>query len=147
MKTNAAYSLGTLIKNQLFSDNSIFAICKLNLLFLSWRKTSIYLFNWIYALVWNSGIYIESDMKKIHSCFVKIISYKTILSTLKPWYNKPQYSESCDIVNWTQLPFWGFTRQLLHLIWWIIRYSQQKGSDRLVRYIKVWVYWWKTLFP
>ena len=42
-------------------------------------------------------------------------------------------------MNKTQLPFWGYTK--LHLILWIIRYSEQKGSDGLCCYIKVWVYW------
>ena len=32
---------------------------------------------------------------------------------------------------------------IFHLIWWIIRYIEQKGSDRLVHYIKVWAYVYK----
>ena len=34
---------------------------------------------------------------------------------------------------------------MLHLIYWIIRYSEQKGSDRLVHYIEVWVYLFNLL--
>ena len=40
-------------------------------------------------------------------------------STLKPWYNEPQYSEFCNIVNKTQLPFWGFTK---HMTFDIVNY-------------------------
>ena len=37
---------------------------------------------------------------------------------------------------------------IFHLIWWIIRYIEQKGSDRLVHCIKVWadVYKWVTRY-
>ena len=41
------------------------------------------------------------------------------ISTLQPQYNKPRNSEVLDIVNKTQLPFWGFTKHItlwLHLI-------------------------------
>ena len=41
-------------------------------------------------------------------------------STLKPRYNKPQYSEFCDIVKKTQLPFCGFTK---HILFDIVNYS------------------------
>ena len=44
-----------------------------------------------------------------------------------------------DIVNKTQLPFWRFTKHIT-FDWWIIQYSEQKESDRLVHYIEVWVY-------
>ena len=33
-------------------------------------------------------------------------------STFKPQYSEPWYSEFHDIVNKTQLPFWGFTRHI-----------------------------------
>ena len=39
-------------------------------------------------------------------------------------------------MNKIQLPFWGFTKHTTFDIW----YSEQKGSDGLVHYIKVWVY-------
>ena len=57
-----------------------------------------------------------------HAPFIEITK-KCILgsgSTLKPWYNKPQYSEFCDIVNKTQLPFWRFTK---HITFDIVNYS------------------------
>ena len=57
-------------------------------------------------------------------------------STLKPWYNEPQYSEFHNIMYKTQLPFWGFTKHTT----FDIRYSEQKGSDGVVCYIQVWVY-------
>ena len=37
-------------------------------------------------------------------------------SSLKPLYNEPQYSEFHDLVNKTQLPFWGFTKH--YHIWY-----------------------------
>ena len=63
-----------------------------------------------------------------------------LIKTLKPQYNEPLHNEFRDIVNKTQLPFWGFTQHITLDLYWIIRYSEQKGSDGLVRYIKVWVY-------
>ena len=33
-------------------------------------------------------------------------------STLKPRYNEPRNSEFLDIVNKTQLPFYGFTKHI-----------------------------------
>ena len=53
-------------------------------------------------------------------------AYFTIVCTLKPRYNEPRYSEFRDMVNKTQLPFLGCTK-----------YSEQKGSEELVRYIEV----------
>ena len=41
-------------------------------------------------------------------------------STLKPWYNEPWYSEFHDIVNKTQLSFWGFAK---HITFDIVKYS------------------------
>ena len=41
-----------------------------------------------------------------------------------------------DIVNKTQLPFGGFTKHITFDIV-LIRYSEQKGSVGVVRYIKV----------
>ena len=40
--------------------------------------------------------------------------------TLKPRYNKPQYSEFRDIVNKIQLPFSGFTK---HITFYTVNYS------------------------
>ena len=42
------------------------------------------------------------------------------VSTLKPRYNEPRYSEFCNIVNKTQLPFWGFTK---YITFDIVNYS------------------------
>ena len=42
------------------------------------------------------------------------------VGTLKPRYNEPRYSEFCDIVNKTQLPFLGFTK---HITFDIVNYS------------------------
>ena len=53
-----------------------------------------------------------------------------IIHTLKPRYSEPQYSEFRDIVNKSQLPFLGFTKHIT-----FDRYSEQKGSDKFVRYI------------
>ena len=45
------------------------------------------------------------------------------------------------VVNETQLSsHFEDLLSILHLIEWIIQYSEQKGSDRLVHYIEVWVY-------
>ena len=44
-----------------------------------------------------------------------------MLSTLKPRYNEPQYSEFCDIVNKTQLTFLGFTDHITFDI--VVNYS------------------------
>ena len=44
--------------------------------------------------------------------YIFIILYFIDLCTLKPWYNEPQYSEICYIVNKTQLPFWGLTEHI-----------------------------------
>ena len=41
------------------------------------------------------------------------------LDILKPRYNEPQYSEFPDLVNETQLPFWGFTK---HITFDIVNY-------------------------
>ena len=60
--------------------------------------------------------------------------------TLKTWFNEPQYSEFCDIVNKTQIPFWGFTEHITFDIVNIL-YTEQKGSDGLVCYIVVWMYY------
>ena len=46
--------------------------------------------------------------------------YQQYTHTLKPWYNEPRYSEFRDIVNKTQLPFWGFTK---HITFDIVNYS------------------------
>ena len=48
------------------------------------------------------------------------------ISTLQPQYNKPRNSEVLDIVNKTQLPFWGFTKHITfdilnYSIWWTKR--------------------------
>ena len=42
------------------------------------------------------------------------------INTLKPWYTEPWYSDFHDIVNKTQLPFWGFTK---HITFDIVNYS------------------------
>ena len=42
--------------------------------------------------------------------------------TLKPWYNEPRNSEFLEIVNKTQLPFWGFTK---HITFAIVNYLIQ----------------------
>ena len=47
----------------------------------------------------------------------------TYLSTLKPRYNESGYSEFCDIVNKTQLPYWGFTKHITFDIYYIVNYS------------------------
>ena len=51
-------------------------------------------------------------------------------SALKPWYNKPRYSEFHDIVHKTQLPFDRFTKYITfdivnYSIWWtkIVRWT------------------------
>ena len=43
-----------------------------------------------------------------------------LCGTLKPGYNAPRYSEFRDIVNKTQLPFWGFTK---HITFDIVNHS------------------------
>ena len=41
-----------------------------------------------------------------------LIQKRRVTNTLKPWYNEPRNSEFRDIVNKTQLPFWGHTRHI-----------------------------------
>ena len=48
------------------------------------------------------------------------ISQSAFINTLKPRYNEPWYSELFDIVNKTQLPFWGFTK---YITFDIVNYS------------------------
>ena len=50
---------------------------------------------------------------------IPVLLHVTEEITLKPRYNKPQYSEFCDIVNKTQLPFLGFTE---HITFDIVNY-------------------------
>ena len=70
--------------------------------------------------------------------------YSAMISayTLETQYSKPRYSKILDIVNKTQLPSWGFIEILCldTVDDSIYIHSKQKGSDRLVYYIKSQVY-------
>ena len=74
----------------------------------------------------------QSSCVKLQENTVKNVILCNILCTLKFWYNEPWYSEFCDIVKKPSSHFEDLL-SILHLMLW-------KGSDGLVRYIKIWVY-------
>ena len=90
------------------------------------RKVRIILFRWssFYDFSQERSSYIiRPPVLRSASTLVTTFKYlciNIIGSTLKPWYNKPRYSEFSDIVNKTQLPFWGF---LKHSTFDIVNYS------------------------
>ena len=84
----------------------------------------------LFKFQWKLVVWWLFFMNLLTDLFGKIFFTNTSSRLL--WY---LHSEFRDIVNKTQLPFWGLTKHIKN-----IRYSEQKGFDWLVRYIEVWVY-------
>ena len=53
-----------------------------------------------------------SDKLNLGENEIALIDSVQLSNTPKPQYNEPWYSEFHNIVNKTQLPFWGFTRHI-----------------------------------
>ena len=98
-------------------------IWKLFLLFKFYKlKLSILI---ITSLVYLTSLHGGGQYQPVilSSLYPGVIIYNPILKlciTFKPRYNEPWYSEFHDIVNQTQLPFWGFTN---YITFDIVKYS------------------------
>ena len=87
-----------------------------------------------YSVAYHFNLLLQGLTKKITYTFTNgtysntlrmtnigwVKTWNVHLHTLKPRHNEPRYSEFRDIVNKTQLPFWGFTKQS---IFDIVNYS------------------------
>ena len=71
-----------------------------------WFKMVCY---WFHSLKLHCHVRISNKLN-LGENEIALIDSVQLSNTLKPRYNEPWYSEFCDIVNKTQLPFWGFTR-------------------------------------
>ena len=63
-----------------------------------------------------------SVITAVKCSWIQVSNFAVYIHTLKTRYNEPGYSEFCNIVNKTQLPFWGFTK---HITFDIVNYSIQ----------------------